>query len=148
MKAVIQRVSSASVKVENTFVGQIKGGLLLLLGVVKGDTNIDLNYLLKKTIGLRLFSDKYNNMNLSLQEVGGSVLVVSQFTLCADTRKGRRPSFINAASPDKAEQFYLKFCSGLEESGIYVEKGVFGAMMQVQLINDGPVTILLDSRNP
>ncbi|MDP6570615.1 MAG: D-aminoacyl-tRNA deacylase [Candidatus Marinimicrobia bacterium] len=148
MKAVIQRVSSASVTVENTIVSQIKEGYLLLLGVAHEDTDTDIDYLLKKTIGLRIFPDEDKNMNLSLQEAGGSVLVVSQFTLCADTRKGRRPSFIHAAPPEKAEKFYLKFCSSLEEHGVSVEKGAFGAMMQVQLTNEGPVTIVLDSRNP
>ena len=148
MKAVIQRVSSASVKVENAIVGEIEEGLLLLLGVAKEDSDIDLDYLLKKTIGLRIFPDEDKNMNLSLQETGGSVLVVSQFTLYADTRKGRRPSFINAAPPEKAEEFYLKFCRGLEEKGLPIERGVFGAMMRVQITNVGPVTILLDSREP
>ena len=148
MKAVIQRVSSASVKLENRTAGQINQGFLLLLGVEDEDTDTDLEYLLNKTISLRIFPDEKHNMNRSLKEVDGSVLVVSQFTLCADTRKGRRPSFIKAAPPEKAESLYLKFCRRLEEIGVPVEKGVFGAMMQVQLCNEGPVTILLDSRNP
>jgi len=148
VKAVIQRVSSASVKLENRTAGQINQGFLLLLGVEDEDTDTDLEYLLNKTISLRIFPDEKHNMNRSLKEVDGSVLVVSQFTLCADTRKGRRPSFIKAAPPEKAESLYLKFCRRLEENGVPVEKGVFGAMMQVQLCNEGPVTILLDSRNP
>ena len=146
MKAVIQRVFSASVTVNGKEVGSIDLGLLVLLGVAKEDVSTDLDYLVKKTIGLRIFKDENANMNLSIKDVGGEALVVSQFTLCADTKKGRRPSFINAASPEIAESIYQQYCEKLREENISVQMGQFGAMMEVKLINDGPVTIVLNSR--
>ena len=146
MKAVIQRVFSASVTVDSKEVGSIGRGLLVLLGVAKEDVSTDLDYLVKKTIGLRIFKDENANMNLSIKDVGGEALVVSQFTLCADTKKGRRPSFINAALPEIAESIYQQYCKKLREENISVQMGQFGAMMEVKLINDGPVTIVLDSR--
>ena len=146
MKAVIQRVLSASVTVDDKEVGSIDRGLLVLLGVAIEDASTDLNYLVKKTIGLRIFKDENANMNLSIKDVGGEALVVSQFTLCANTKKGRRPSFINAAPPEIAESIYQQYCEKLREENISVQMGQFGAMMEVELINDGPVTIVLNSR--
>ena len=146
MKAVIQRVLSASVSVDGKEVGSINRGLLILLGVARGDASTDLEYLIKKTVGLRIFKDEHANMNLSIEDVGGEALVVSQFTLCADINKGRRPSFINAAPPEMADNMYQQYCKKLREENISVQTGQFGAMMEVKLINDGPVTIVLDSR--
>ena len=146
MKAVIQRVLSASVSINGKQISFINQGFLVLLGVVKKDNSVDLDYLVKKTTGLRIFNDKDENMNLSIQDVGGEVLVVSQFTLCADTNKGQRPSFINAAVPEVADNMYQQYCKKLREENISVKTGQFGAMMEVTLINDGPVTILLNSR--
>jgi len=146
MKVVIQRVLSASVSANNKQISSINQGLLILLGVLKEDTSADLDYLVNKTIGLRVFSDKNANINLSIKDVGGDVLVVSQFTLCADTRKGLRPNFINAASPEMANNVYQQYCYKLREANISVLTGQFGALMEVKLINDGPVTIILDSR--
>ena len=147
MKAVIQRVLSASVTVDGNEIGTINQGFLILLGIEKDDGPEDLDYMLHKTVGLRIFKDEQNNMNLSIQDVAGEALVVSQFTLCADTRKGRRPSFIRAAHPEIAENIYEKFCKKLENENVPVQMGKFGAMMEVGLVNDGPVTILLDSRD-
>ena len=146
MKAVIQRVKSASVSVDDKIIGEIATGFLILLGVEQSDTQDDLNYLVKKTIGLRIFKDDNKNMNLSIQDVGGEALVVSQFTLCADTRRGRRPSFIKAANPEEADIMYQQFCEQLTMNNLSVQTGKFGAMMDVSLVNDGPVTIILDSR--
>ena len=146
MKAVIQRVFSASVTVDSKEVGSIGRGLLDLLGVAKEDVSTDLDYLVKKTIGLRIFKDENANMNLSIKDVGGEALVVSQFTLCANTKKGRRHSFINAAPPEIAESIYQQYCKKLREENISVQMGQFGAMMAVKLSNDGPVTIVLNSR--
>ena len=146
MKAVIQRVLSASVSIGGKQISFINQGFLILLGVLKKDNSLDLDYLVKKTTGLRVFKDKDENMNLSIQDVSGEVLVVSQFTLCADTKKGRRPSFINAAPPKIAESIYQQYCEKLREENISVQMGQFGAMMEVKLINDGPVTIVLNSR--
>ena len=117
------------------------------MGIEKDDGPKDLDYMLHKTVGLRIFEDEQNNMNLSIQDVAGEALVVSQFTLCADTRKGRRPSFINAAPPEIAKSIYEKFCKKLQDENVSVQTGRFGAMMEVNLTNDGPVTILLDSRD-
>ena len=147
MKAVIQRVLSASVAVDGDEIGAINQGILILLGIEKDDGPEDLDYILHKTVGLRIFKDEQNNMNLSIQDVTGEALVVSQFTLCANTRKGRRPSFINAAHPEIAESTYEKFCKKLQDENVPVQTGRFGAMMEVDLTNDGPVTILLDSRD-
>ena len=147
MKAVIQRVSSASVSVDNTQISSINNGFLILLGVQQGDDEKDLEYLVNKTAGMRIFKDDKQDMNLSIKDVNGEALVVSQFTLCADTHKGRRPSFIHAAPPEIAEQMYQQFCEQLKVAGVPVQTGKFGAMMDVSLINDGPVTIILDSRD-
>ena len=146
MKAVIQRVLSASVLISGKQISFIDQGLLIFLGVEKEDVSLDLDYLVKKTSGLRIFNDNDNNMNLSILDVGGEALVVSQFTLCADTHRGRRPSFINAAPHVMADSIYQQFCEKLREENISVKTGQFGAMMEVKLINDGPVTILLNSR--
>ena len=146
MKAVIQRVKSASVSVDDKIIGEIATGFLILLGVEQSDTQNDLNYLVKKTIGLRIFKDDNKNMNLSIKDVGGEALVVSQFTLCADTSRGRRPSFIKAANPEEADIMYQQFCEQLTMNNLTVQTGKFGAMMDVSLVNDGPVTIILDSR--
>ena len=146
MKAVIQRVKSASVSVDDKIIGEIATGFLILLGVQQSDTQDDLNYLVKKTIGLRIFKDDNKIMNLSIQDVGGKARVVSQFTLCADTGRGRRPSFIKAANPKEADSMYQQFCEQLTMNNLSVQAGKFGAMMDVSLVNDGPVTIILDSR--
>lgn len=146
MKAVIQRVLSASVSVDGKEVGSINRGLLILLGVAQEDTSTDLEYLIKKTVGLRIFKDEHANMNLSIEDVGGEALVVSQFTLCADINKGRRPSFINAAPPEMADNMYQQYCKKLRKENISVQTGQFGALMEVKLVNDGPVTIVLNSR--
>ena len=146
MRAVIQRVSSASVTVDGKITGAIDGGLLILLGVGHGDTEADGAWLASKIANLRIFRDEEERMNLSLLDAGGSALVVSQFTLHGDCRKGRRPSFVGAAAPVVAEPLYERFCEQLTECGvIQVERGVFGAMMNVALVNDGPVTLIIDS---
>ncbi|MEK7723102.1 MAG: D-aminoacyl-tRNA deacylase [Acidobacteriota bacterium] len=145
MRAVIQRVKRASVTVENKIVGKIGKGLLVLLGVSVQDTEKDAIYLAEKTLNLRIFEDSEDKMNLSLKDINGEILVVSQFTLYGDVRKGRRPSFIDAAPPEKANQLYEYFVSELRNKLLQVETGKFQAMMDVELINDGPVTILLDS---
>ena len=139
-------MKSASVSVDDKIIGEIATGFLILLGVEQSDTQDDLNYLVKKTIGLRIFKDDNKNMNLSIQDVGGEALVVSQFTLCADTSRGRRPSFIKAANPEEADSMYQQFCEQLTMNNLSVQRGEFGAMMDVSLVNDGPVTIILDSR--
>ncbi len=146
MRAVLQRVSEARVKVENETVGAIGRGLLVLLGVEEGDGEQDAAQLAKKTAELRLFEDREGKMNLSVEEVGGEVLVVSQFTLAADCRKGRRPGFSRAAAPETANSLYEHYVALLRDRGLTVATGRFQAMMQVALINDGPVTFLLDSR--
>ena len=146
MRAVIQRCSSGSVTVDGDLIGQVGRGLVVLLGVAGGDTQADLDYLVDKIVGLRIFEDAAGKMNLSLQEVQGEMLVVSQFTLLADTRKGRRPSFLEAAQPEIAEQFYQQFVALVRALGITVATGKFRAEMQVALVNEGPVTIVLDSR--
>lgn len=147
MKAVLQRVTSANVVVEGQLVSEIKQGFLILLGVDNDDTKQDVDVLSKKISGLRVFEDENGKMNLSLTDIGGSVLVISQFTLLADCRKGRRPSFVNAGAPDMANELYEYFCERIKTDGIDdVRKGVFGADMKVSLLNDGPVTILLDSK--
>jgi D-tyrosyl-tRNA(Tyr) deacylase len=146
MRAVVQRVSEACVKVEGQIVGQIEGGLLVLLGVDQADIDQDVVYLTQKIAGLRIFEDAQEKMNLSVQEVGGSVLVVSQFTLYGDCRQGRRPSFIQAAPPEQANKLYQAFVAELKGQGLKVETGQFQASMSVSLVNEGPVTMLLDSR--
>lgn len=147
MRAVIQRVSSASVKVDNKIVSGINTGLLILLGIEEEDTIEDMDWLIKKIVNMRIFSDDEQKMNLSVEEVRGDIIVVSQFTLHASTKKGNRPSFIKAAKPADAERYYELFVTKLESvfSGS-VQTGVFGAMMDVNLVNDGPVTIFIDSK--
>jgi len=147
MKAVIQRVLSASVFVDSEKISSICRGLLILLGVEKDDDPTDLDYLVKKTVVLRIFKDGDDNMNLSIQDIGGEVLVVSQFTLCADINNGRRPNFINAAPTKMADRMYQQYCKNLSSKGVPVQTGQFGAMMDVELVNDGPVTIILDSND-
>lgn len=141
----VQRVKSASVVVAGERVASIGPGLLILLGVKKGDTPADLEWMAEKVLNLRIFDDPAGTMNLSLLDVSGEILVVSQFTLLADSRKGRRPSYLEAAAPDEARRVYETFCDRLAASGLEVRRGVFQAMMEVSLINHGPVTILLDS---
>lgn len=146
MKVLIQRVSRAKVSVSGNVVGEIGEGLLVFLGVERSDTEADVDYMVDKTAGLRIFPDPEGRMNLSVVESSGAVLVVSQFTLAASTRRGRRPSFTGAAEPKEAERLYELFADRLAEKGLPVEKGEFQEMMDVELVNDGPVTILLDPR--
>src|SRR5699024_4203645 len=146
MRAVIQRVSAADVKIKGNIVGEIGEGLLVLLGVGKEDTEEDAEYLTKKILNLRIFEDEDGKMNLSLLDIKGELLIVSQFTLYGDVRKGRRPSFTDSASPKKAEEIYEQFIDNCKAENINVEKGQFGAEMDVSLVNNGPVTILLDSK--
>ncbi|MDQ3793673.1 MAG: D-aminoacyl-tRNA deacylase [Actinomycetota bacterium] len=145
MRIVLQRVSEASVTVEGEVVSEIGSGLLLLVGVAAGDGEAQADWLAEKVAGLRIFSDEEGKMNLSVRDVGDEVLAVSQFTLLADTRKGKRPSFVRAAPPEEAEPLFDHFCERLRASGVgTVETGSFGAMMEVALVNDGPVTIVLE----
>jgi D-tyrosyl-tRNA(Tyr) deacylase len=146
MRSVVQRVSHASVTVEGSVTGEIQKGLLVLLGVGNEDDEKDIDYLCEKIINLRIFEDENGKMNLSLLDIKGELLIVSQFTLYGDVRKGRRPNFTESASPDKAKLMYERFVSKCKEYGLKVETGVFAAHMDVQLVNDGPVTILLDSK--
>jgi D-aminoacyl-tRNA deacylase len=146
MKAVIQRATRASVEVNGQVVGRIDAGLLVLLGVAKGDGETDGRYLVEKIRTLRIFADEQGKMNRSLADIGGSVLLVSQFTLLGRTTNGRRPSFDEAASPGEAKRLYEQVMAGLQDHGTHVETGVFAAHMQVELLNDGPVTFVLDSR--
>ena len=145
MRAVVQRVSEAGVTVDGEEVGAIGQGFLILLGVGKGDTSKDAEYLANKIVGLRVFEDEGGKMNLSLADVGGQALIVSQFTLWGDCRKGRRPSFTEAAAPDIAEKLYLEFVEKVASQGIVTATGRFAAMMKVHLVNDGPVTLILES---
>lgn len=145
MRAVVQRVRQAGVRVEGKSVAQIDHGLLVFLGVGQGDTEADSEYLAEKVAFLRIFPDEEGKMNLNVQQVGGSVLAVSQFTLYGDARRGRRPSFSTAASPAEADDLYQEFVSSLRQKGVVVETGIFQAQMEVELLNDGPVTILLSS---
>ena len=144
MRALVQRVSRASVSVDGAIVGRIERGLLILLGVRDGDTEAEALWLADKVVGLRVFPDQNGRFDRSVQEIGGGVLVVSQFTLYGDTRKGRRPNFGAAAPPDVAEALYEIFCQACAELGVPVERGVFGAMMEVELVNDGPVTLMVE----
>lgn len=146
MRLVLQRVASASVTVEQALTGAVGPGLLALVGVEQGDGERDVAYCVEKTAGLRIFPDAQGKMNLDLRQSGGSVLAVSQFTLCGDVRKGRRPSFTQAAPPEEADRLYREYVEGLRALGLVVETGVFQAHMMVRLENDGPVTILIDSR--
>lgn len=148
MKAIIQRVSTASVKVDEETKGEITQGFLILLGVAQGDDEKDAEVLANKIAGLRIFTDENDKMNLSLLDISGSALVISNFTLCADCSHGRRPSFIAAARPETAEPLYEYFCQKLSDNGVKkVERGVFGADMKVSLVNDGPVTIEINSKD-
>lgn len=146
MRAVVQRVSEASVTVKGEKIGTIGQGLLVLLGVAVDDTESDAAFLADKVVNLRIFEDDQGKMNRSVLDAGGSLLVVSQFTLLGDCRKGRRPSFVQAAPPDKAEMLYNAFSRMAAEKGVKVETGRFRAMMDVQLVNSGPVTLILQSR--
>lgn len=146
MRAVVQRVKSASVSVDGKLVGAAKKGLLVFLGVGQEDTDDDMTYLADKILHLRIFSDSDDKMNLSLTDIAGDLLVVSQFTLYGDCRKGRRPSFDSAMTPAEANRMYERFVESCRAKNIHTETGVFGADMQVELVNDGPVTILLDSK--
>lgn len=145
MRAVVQRVSSAQVTVAGEVVGQIERGFLVLVGVTHNDGEAEAAHLARKIVGLRVFEDDNGKMNLGLTDIGGAVLAVSQFTLYGDVRKGRRPSFIDAARPEQAEPLYQRFCQLLAAEGVAVEQGVFQAHMQITLVNDGPVTIWLDT---
>lgn len=146
MKAVVQRVSESSVTIDGDVVGKIGSGLMVLLGVAVDDTEKEADYLVEKIINLRIFSDENGKMNLSLLDSGGEMLVVSQFTLLGDCRKGRRPSFIGAAAPEKGNSLYEYFVDRTRHRGISVATGRFGAMMDVSLVNDGPVTLILESK--
>jgi len=146
LRAVVQRVSRASVTVNGEITGQIDQGFLVLLGVEQDDTQDDVIYLAQKTVGLRIFEDDAGKMNLSLSEVSGKMLVVSQFTLLGDCRKGRRPSFVNAARPEQADVLYQSFVAEVKGHGIEVATGRFQEHMDVELVNDGPITLLLDSK--
>ena len=146
MKAVVQRVSESSVTIDNEVAGKIGAGLLVLLGVAVEDTEKEADYLAEKIINLRIFSDENGKMNLSLRDIGGEMLVVSQFTLLGDCRKGRRPSFIASAGPEMGNALYAYFVDYMRQKGITVATGRFGAMMDVSLVNDGPVTLILESK--
>lgn len=147
MRAVIQRVSRAEVRVDGVPVGAIEGGFLVLLGVTHADGWAEAEWLARKVAGLRIFEDEAGKMNLGLTDMGGAVLVVSQFTLYGDARKGRRPSFTDAARPEQAEPLVDYFAARLREEGLQVQTGVFGAVMEVELVNDGPVTLWLDTQD-
>jgi len=147
MRAVIQRVTRASVEVEGRIVGVIGAGLLVLLGIAEGDGDADFRFMVEKLRGLRIFSDDAGKMNRSLGDVGGAILLVSQFTLLGNTKSGRRPGFEEAAPPQEAKRWYEEVSAALKAEGTRVETGVFAAHMKVELVNDGPVTFLLDSRS-
>ena len=145
MRAVVQRVSESKVIVDGNIVGEIKKGLMILLGISNRDTMTDLNYMTEKIVNLRIFEDSDEKMNLSLLDVGGELLVVSQFTLYGDCKKGRRPSFIEAARPEMANELYEKFVEECRKLGVKTETGTFQADMKVEIMNDGPVTLIVDS---
>ena len=147
MTAVIQRVINANVKINNSEERSISNGLVILLGIHKDDTEKDISYLVDKIIGLRIFNDDNNKMNYSLLDIDGSVLIISQFTLCADLRRGRRPSFINASDPKKGKVLYNNFVQMFKRKGLNVKTGEFGAHMNVNLINNGPVTFVIDTND-
>ena len=146
MKIVIQRVSQANVKVDEKIVGEISKGLLLLVGIDEDDEKLDADWLVQKILNLRIFSDEDDKLNLSVKDINGEILSISQFTLIADYKKGNRPSFIKAAKPDKAIPLFDYFKSEISKSGLKTESGIFGADMKVSLLNDGPVTIVMDSK--
>ena len=145
MRAVVQRVNYANVKVDEKIVGEIDKGLLVFLGIGENDDNTDLKYMVDKILGLRIFEDDLGKMNLSLRDINGEILVVSQFTLYGDVRRGKRPSFSSSADPELAEDIYEEFIRLCKKEGIKTETGIFGAHMNVKIENDGPVTILIDS---
>ena len=145
MRAVVQRVTYSSVEVNGEIVGEINNGFNVLLGISKDDTEEDMKYIKEKIINLRVFSDEHDKMNLSLLDIKGELLLISQFTLYGDARKGRRPNFMNALGGEEAKRFYDKFIEMMKETGLKIETGIFGADMKVDIKNDGPVTILLDS---
>ncbi|WP_439819317.1 D-aminoacyl-tRNA deacylase [Weissella paramesenteroides] len=147
MRIVLQRVKSASVSIDETVVGKIGVGFVLLVGIADSDTEAELDYLVRKITKLRVFEDLVGKMNLAIEDVGGQILSISQFTLYADTKKGNRPSFTKAGAPDFADKMYQLFNKKLRDTGLTVETGEFGANMQVQLINDGPATIIFDTEN-
>lgn len=147
MKLVVQRVSYASVKVDGKTVGKINEGLMILLGAKKGDTEKDVEYCVEKAINLRIFNDENDKMNLSVKDINGEMLVISQFTLYGDTSHGRRPSFIEAEEPARANELYELFVKKARESGLKVETGIFRADMKVELLNNGPVTLMIESKN-
>lgn len=147
MRLVIQRVREASVEVDGEFIAKINQGLLVLLGIETSDGQEDIDWLCRKLLQLRIFNDELGKMNLSLQDIGGELLIISQFTLHGSTRKGNRPSFINAAKPEIALPLYEAFISALKGEEVKVETGSFGADMKVRLLNDGPVTLIIDSKN-
>ena len=145
MKALLQRVTKAQVSVENNIVGKIENGLVVLVGVAINDTEQDAQYLVRKITGMRIFSDTNGKFNLSVEDVDGSILAISQFTLLADTRKGRRPGFTDAAPPDSANKLFEYFLNELKSTGLNIQTGIFQTDMLVEIHNDGPVTIMLDS---
>ena len=147
MIAVIQRCSQGKVTVSDKVVGKISHGLVIFLGVQKNDTENDAEFLVNKICGFRIFNDENDKMNLSIKDVNGSALVISQFTLCGDTKKGRRPSFIQAATSEDGDRLYEYFMSEMKKSGVPIESGEFGAMMDVELVNNGPVTFVLNSKD-
>ena len=147
MIAILQRVKTAEVLIQNQQYNAIEKGLLILLGVSKGDTKNDVNYLINKIIKLRIFNDQNNKMNLSISDINGDIMVVSQFTLLANIKKGMRPSFINSAEPNLAEKLYNLFISRLSDTGLNIKTGKFGSMMDICLVNNGPATFILDSKN-
>lgn len=146
MRAVVQRVSRAEVRVDDKIVGRVDKGLLIYLGVGKEDSVVDIEYMAEKVTGLRIFEDENGKMNLSVKDIGGEILAISQFTLYGDVRKGKRPSFTDSAAPDKGEELYNQFINNIQNMGVGVDKGIFGAHMMIDYVNDGPVTILLDSK--
>ncbi|MBP7356523.1 MAG: hypothetical protein RIR56_441 [Bacteroidota bacterium] len=146
MKIVVQRVKEANVKVDNEIVGKISEGLMLLIGVDEDDDTNDADWLIKKIIDLRIFSDQEGKMNLSVKDISGEILCISQFTLISDYKKGNRPSYIKAAKPEKAIPLFEYFKQEIKKSGLKIESGIFGADMKVSLLNDGPVTLVFDSK--
>jgi len=146
MRAVIQRVKNASVKTDGTIIGEINKGLLVLVGIEEGDTREDAEHIVKKTVSLRVFNDEFGKINKSVEDVNGGILVVSQFTLLGDVKKGNRPSFIRAMAPEQAQPFFDEIIGMFKDAYSRIETGLFGADMDVSLLNDGPVTILVDSR--
>ena len=147
MIAILQRVETAEVLIQNQQYNAIEKGLLILLGVSKGDTENDINYLINKIIKLRIFNDQNNKMNLSISDINGDIMVVSQFTLLANIKKGMRPSFINSAEPNLAEKLYDLFIGRLNDTGLNIKTGKFGSMMDICLVNNGPATFIFDSKN-